>query len=489
MSEEILISVTPRETRVALMEGGALQEIYVERTRRRGLVGNLYKGRVSRVLPGMQAAFVDIGLERTAFLHASDIVHMTHAEHEAAPAPVPDIRGLLHESQEILVQVLKDPMGTKGARLSTRISIPSRYLVYMPEGSGIGLSTRIEDEAERARLKSVLESLLPGSAPGGYIVRTAGEGAAPEALRADMLFLNKLWESIREQVPAVPAGGLAHADLPLALRILRDLSGDAVQTVKVDSIETCERMEAFARMFIPVMAGRIAHYSGERPIFEQHGIEEEIQRALERKVPLKSGGYLIIDQTEAMTTIDVNTGAYVGHRTLEDTILKTNLEAATVIARQLRLRNLGGIIIIDFIDMSEEAHKQAMLDALQQAMIRDHAKTQVTAVSALGLVEMTRKRTRESLEHILCEPCPTCQGRGSLKTPETVSYEVFREVQRLSRQSQAAELRILAAQDVVDLLLDEESGDLAELQAQVGRSVSLQAEALYNQEQFDIVPI
>ncbi|HEV2333824.1 MAG TPA: ribonuclease E/G, partial [Gammaproteobacteria bacterium] len=324
---------------------------------------------------------------------------------------------------------------------------------------------------------------------GGYIVRTAGEGATPEALRADMLFLNKLWENIREQVPAVPAGGLAHADLPLALRILRDLSGDAVQTVKVDSAETRERMEAFARMFIPAMAGRIAHYSGERPIFEQHGIEEEIQRALERKVSLKSGGYLIIDQTEAMTTIDVNTGAYVGHRTLEDTILKTNLEAATVIARQLRLRNLGGIIIIDFIDMTEESHKQAVLDALQQAMAGDHAKTQVTAVSALGLVEMTRKRTRESLEHILCEPCPSCQGRGSLKTPETISYEVFREVQRLSRQSQAAELRILAAQDVVDLLLDEESGDLAELQAQVGKSISLQAEALYNQEQFDIVPI
>ncbi len=461
MSEEILISVTPRETRVALMEGGVLQEIYVERTRRRGLVGNIYKGKVSRVLPGMQAAFVDIGLERTAFLHAADIVHTAHATPEA---PTPDIRELLHEGQETLVQVLKDPMGTKGARLSTRVSIPSRYLVYMPGGSGVGLSTRIEDEAERERLKQALESFMPELAPGGYIVRTAGEGAAPEALRADMLFLNKLWDSIRAQAGQTKPGEQVHEDLPLAVRILRDLSGDAAQPVKVDSAETWTRMDAFTRMFIPAMTGRIEHYDDARPIFEQHGIEEEIQRALERKVPLKSGGYLIIDQTEAMTTIDINTGGYVGHRNLEDTILKTNLEAATVIARQLRLRNLGGIIIIDFIDMTEESHKQSVLEILQQALVGDHAKTQVTAVSALGLVEMTRKRTRESLEHVLCEPCPTCQGRGSLKTPETVTYELFREIQRLSRQSAAGELRVLAAQDVVDLFLDEESRDLTELQ-------------------------
>ncbi|MFI4967389.1 MAG: ribonuclease G [Gammaproteobacteria bacterium] len=486
MSEEILISVTPRETRVALMEGGVLQEIYVERTRRRGLVGNIYKGKVSRVLPGMQAAFVDIGLERTAFLHAADILHAAHATPET---PTPDIRELLHEGQEVLVQVLKDPMGTKGARLTTRMSIPSRYLVYMPESSGIGLSTRIEDEVERERLKQILESFASELTTGGYIVRTAGEGASPEALRADMLFLNKLWDSIRTQAAQTKPGQRVHEDLPLAVRILRDLSGDAAQPVKVDSTETWARMDGFAHMFIPAMTGRIEHYDDLRPIFEQHGIEEEIQRALERKVPLKSGGYLIIDQTEAMTTIDINTGGYVGHRTLEDTILKTNLEAAAVIARQLRLRNLGGIIIIDFIDMIEEDHKQAVLETLQQALVPDHAKTQVTAVSALGLVEMTRKRTRESLEHVLCEPCPTCQGRGSLKTPETVSYELFREIQRVSRQSTAGELRVLAAQDVVDLLLDEESTDLAELQDQVGKSIKLQAEALYDQEQFDVVPI
>jgi len=488
MSEEILISVTPRETRAALMEGGVLQEVYVERTRRRGLVGNIYKGKVSRVLPGMQAAFVEAGLERTAFLHASDILHPQHAAEDLPHTPA-DIRKLLHEGQEVLVQVLKDPMGTKGARLTTRISIPSRYLVYMPGSTGIGLSTRIEDEAERDRLRRVLEAFAPELAPGGYIVRTAGEGAAPEALRADMLFLNKLWDSIRAQAEQAKPGERVHEDLPLALRMLRDLSGDAAQPVKVDSAETWARLDGFARMFIPAMSGRVEHYGDARPMFEQYGIEEEIQRALERKVPLKSGGYLIIDQTEAMTTIDVNTGAYVGHRTLEDTILKTNLEAAVVIARQLRLRNLGGIIIIDFIDMTEDGHKQAVLETLQQALVRDHAKTQVTAVSALGLVEMTRKRTRESLEHVLCEPCPTCQGRGSLKTAETVSYELFREVQRVSRQSPAAELRVLAAPEVVDLLLDEESADLADLQNQLGKSIKLQSEALYTQEQFDVVPI
>ena len=486
MNEEILISVTPRETRVALMEGGVLQEIYVERTRRRGLVGNLYKGKVSRVLPGMQAAFVDAGLARTAFLHASDVARPTLGE---TPEPLPDIRELLHEGQDILVQVLKDPLGSKGARLTTRVSVPSRYLVYMPYGSGIGLSTRIEDEAERARLKGLLESFMPGLAAGGYIARTAAEGAEPEALRADMLFLNKLWDNIRTQAEAVKPGELVHEDLPLAVRILRDISGERVRSVQVDSAETCARMRQFSEMFMPSLSARIGEYAGTRPIFEQHGIEEEIGRALERKVPLKSGGHLVIDQTESMTTIDVNTGAYVGSRTLEDTIVRTNLEAAQAIARQLRLRNLGGIIIIDFIDMTEESHKQAVLAALHQALAHDHAKTHVTAVSALGLVEMTRKRTRESLEHVLCEPCPTCEGRGSVKSAETVCYDVFREVLRAARQSEAQELRVLAAQEVVDLLLDEEAVGLAEISARAGRPIRLQAEALYTQEQFDVVPI
>src|SRR6185503_17012101 len=397
---EILSNVTPRETRVALVDGGVLQEIYVERTRRRGLVGNIYKGTVTRVLPGMQAAFIELGLARTAFLHASDIGRpQQHAEEGGSDGhthpPAPDIRSLLHEGQQVLVQVLKDPLGTKGARLTTRISIPSRYLVYMPEGHGIGLSARIEDEAERARLKQHIDAFAPGLAAGGYIARTAAEGAEPEALRADMLFLNKLWESVKEAGGRAKPGELVHEDLPLALRILRDVSSEEVKGVQVDSEETAQRMRQFTGMFMPGMGARIGVHTGHKSIFEQQGVEEEIQRALERKVTLKSGGHLVIDQTEAMTTIDVNTGAYVGKSTLEDTILKTNLEAAQAIARQLRLRNLGGIIIIDFIDMDDEGHKQAVLDALRQALAQDHAKTQVTAVSALGLVEMTRKRTRE----------------------------------------------------------------------------------------------
>ena len=488
MSEEILINVTPWETRAALVENGVLQEIYIERTRRRGLVGNIYKGRVSRVLPGMQAAFIDIGLERTAFLHAADIVKLAY-EHDEAQAVPADIRGLLHEGTDVLVQVLKDPLGTKGARLTTRVSIPSRYLVYMPDGRGIALSARIEDEAERERLRGLLEAFARELAPGGYIVRTAGEGAAPEALRADMLFLNKLWEDLRARAGEVQAGDLVHEDLPLAVRMLRDLSGRGVERVRVDAADTYARMQDFTHRFMPGIGAGVEYYTGPRPIFELYGIEEEIQRALERQVPLKSGGHLIIDQTEAMTTIDVNTGAYVGHRNLEDTILKTNLEAAETISRQLRLRNLGGIIIIDFIDMDDEEHKRLVRQALEQALAHDHAKTQVTGLSALGLVEMTRKRTRESLEHILCQPCPTCAGRGSLKTPETVCYSLFREILRVTRQFDVQELRVLAAQDVVDLLLDEESTGLAEVEAQIGKPVRLQAEALYAQEQFDVVPM
>jgi ribonuclease G len=491
MNQEILINVTPRETRAALVEDGVLQEIYIERTRRKGLVGNIYKGTVTRVLPGMQAAFVELGLARTAFLHASDIARGHHAAEESsdAPPPAPDIRELLHEGQQVLVQVLKDPLGSKGARLTTRISIPSRYLVYMPAGSGVGLSTRIEDAAERERLKGHIEGFAPELAGGGYIARTAAEGASPEALRADMLFLNKLWENVRDTGAAAKSGERVHEDLPLAVRILRDLSGEDLRTVQVDSAETAERMRQFTRTFMPAMAERIAEHAGSKPIFEQHGIEAEIQRALERKVPLKSGGHLVIDQTESMTTIDVNTGAYVGKSNLEDTIVRTNLEAAQTIARQLRLRNLGGIIIIDFIDMDDETHKRSVLEALEKALAPDHAKTQVTAVSALGLVEMTRKRTRESLEHVLCEPCPACQGRGSLKSAETVCYDVFRELLRATRQAEAKELRVLAAQEVVDLLLDQEAATLAEVSAQAGKPVRLQVESLYSQEQFDVVPI
>lgn len=488
MSEEILINVTPRETRVALVENGVLQEVYIERTSKRGLLGNIYRGRVCRVLPGMQAAFVDIGLERAAFLHASDIVNnLPEDENPAGARRKENIAELLSEGQEVLVQVVKDPLGTKGARLTTHITVPSRYLVLLPGETTVGVSSKIEDEAERQRFKEIATRFVSESGEGGFIVRTAAEGMGVEALEADRIFLGKLWNSVRERAQSVPVGSIVHEDLPLAVRTLRDLVSDQVEKVRVDSRETYQRLQEFAAEFIPEMVDRLEYYPGERPIFDLYGVEDEIQKALERKVQLKSGGHVIIDQTEAMTTIDVNTGAYVGHRNLEETIFKTNLEAAQAIARHLRLRNLGGIIIIDFIDMTEEEHKRQVLRALDKALERDHAKSHITEVSALGLVEMTRKRTRESLEHILCELCPTCDGRGSLKTAETVCYEIFREIIREARQFDARQLLVLASQDVVDLLLDEESASLAELEAFINIPINFQVEALYTQEQYDVV--
>jgi ribonuclease G len=489
VSTEIVVNVTPRESRAALVENGVLQELFVERANRRGLISNIYKGRVSRVLPGMQAAFIDVGLDRTGFLHASDIVAPPGLD-GGIEAPSPSsVRELLREGDEILVQVLKDPLGSKGARLTTYVTLPSRYLVYMPQGRGVGVSARIEDEAERARLREAVAAFAGPQAAGGFIVRTAAEDCAVEALRADMLFLQRLWEVIRRRGAATPAGRLVHEDLPLELRVLRDQLGEHVERVLVDAPAAQARMLEFARTFMPESAGRIESYAGNRPIFDLYGIEDEIGRALDRKVPLKSGGYLMIDQTEALTTIDVNTGAFVGHRNLEDTIFRTNLEAAVAIARQLRLRNLGGIIIVDFIDMADEEHRQQVLQALEKALAADHAKTHVSAVSSLGLVEMTRKRTRESLEHLLCRPCPTCEGRGFVKTPETVAYDVFREVLRQSRQFEFQECMVLAHQDVIELLLDEESAALAELELATGKPIRLQAEAQYAQDQFDVVLI
>ena len=487
MREEILINAGPREMRAAVVENGVLQEVFIERASRRGLISNVYKGRVSRVLPGMQAAFIDIGLERTAFLHASDIAQPSNEENCSEGPRLDNIRDLVSEGKNILVQVLKDPLGSKGARLTTHITIPSRYLVYMPQGSGVGVSGRIEDDEERARLKGIVTELLAEEDAGGYIVRTAAEGAHLDALRADMIFLRKLWEVITGQATEARPAHLVHEDLSLPSRILRDLVGQEMERVRVDSEPVFERMKQFAEMFIPEMAPKIELYTGERPIFDLYNIEEEILKALERKVQLKSGGYLIIDQTEAMTTIDVNTGAYVGHRNLEETIYRTNLEAALAIARQLRLRNLGGIIIIDFIDMEDEEHRRQVLQALEKNLTNDHAKNQILEVSPLGLVEMTRKRIRESLEHVLCTPCPTCQGRGSVKTPETVCYEIFREILRQARQFDFQELLVLAHEEVIELLLDEESASLAELEEMTSKPIRLQTEALYPQDQYDVV--
>ena len=488
MSEEILINCTPQETRVALVENGVLQEVAVERTRRRGLVGNIYKGRVQRVLPGMQAAFVEMGLERTAFLHASDVVRPPLAEGENGERPpVPDIQQLLHEGQEIVVQVVKDPIGTKGARLTTQITMASRNLVLLPDNPTIGISMRIEDEAERARLRQLAQNFSAEDGCGGYIIRTAAEQMTEDALQSDRQFLKKLWASVAENAAEARAGTCIYEDLPLAMRTLRDMVTAEVERIRVDSRENHQKVLAFCEDFFPAMALRVEYYPGERPLFDLYGVEEEMQRALSRKVDLKSGGYLIIDQTEAMTTVDVNTGGYVGRRNLEETIFKTNLEAAQSIARQVRLRNLGGIIIIDFIDMHDEEHKRQVLRALEKSLDRDHAKTQISGVSALGLVEMTRKRTRESLEHVLCEACPTCAGRGTLKTAETVCYEIFREIMREARQFDADRLLVLAAPAVIDRLLDEENLGIAELESFIQRPVTLQAEALYAQDQFDVV--
>ncbi|MEO5342329.1 MAG: ribonuclease G [Gammaproteobacteria bacterium SHHR-1] len=485
MSEEILINVTPPETRVALIENGSVQELMIERSRRRGLVGNIYKGLASRVLPGMQAAFIDIGLERAAFLHASDIISSN------GDNPGQSIDEQLREGQGIIVQVVKDPLGTKGARLTTNLSIPSRYLVYMPSLKSAGVSQRILNEEERQRLRDLLnrpegERIAQN---GGFIARTAAEGATEEALSSDIEYLSRLWQSVQERIASAQPPSLIHEDLPLALRALRDLIGPQVEKVRIDSRSTWSRLNAFAEQFMPEMAEKIEYYPGERPIFDLYGVEDEIQKALERKVELKSGGHLVIDQTEAMTTIDVNTGAFVGHRNLEETIFKTNLEAAQSICRQLRLRNLGGIIIIDFIDMEDEEHKRQVLRALEKCLSHDHARTHVSEVSSLGLVQMTRKRTRESLGHVLCVPCSCCGGKGSMKSVQTTCYEIFRELLRESRQFEMEQLLVLASQEVIDCLLDEESDHLAELEQFIGKPIKLQAEPLYSQEQFDIVPV
>lgn len=487
MSEEILINVTPMECRVALVENGVVQELFVERTAKRGLVSNIYKGKVVRVLPGMQAAFVEIGLSRTAFLHANDIINTKKEVSDTEPS----ISELLHEGQMIIVQVMKDMLGSKGARLTTDLSIPSRFLVYMPFGEHIGISQRIENEVERERLKSIIKQIKEvhsDSLKGGVIVRTAAEGVSEAELRQDMAYLIKLWQHVQDKKIKIQTPTLIYEELPLYQRIIRDLVIQNISKILVDSRETYGKIVDFVRDFVPNAEEKIEHYPGERPLFELYNVEDDLQKALSRKVALKSGGYLIIDQTEAMTTVDVNTGSFVGSRTLEDTVFKTNLEATHAIARQLRLRNLGGIIIIDFIDMQEADHRAQVLKAFEKMLTRDHAKTKITQVSELGLVEMTRKRTRESLEHLLCEVCSTCQGRGSVKTAETVCYEIFREILREARAYDAANgYMVIANQKIIDRLLSEESAAIADLEFFIGKPIRFQVESLYTQEQYDIV--
>jgi ribonuclease G len=482
MTEEILINVTPQETRVAVIEHGVTQELHIERISARGLVGNVYMGRVVRVLPGMQSAFIEIGGERAAFLHVADIWGNRQSGTPSTP-----IEKLLAEGQNLMVQVVKDPLGTKGARLSTQISFAGRFLVYLPQESHIGISQRIEDEEERLHLREKLRHLLPAEEKGGFIIRTMAETASDRELTLDIEYLRKLWQGIQEKArTAVPLTPL-YQDLNLSLRVLRDFVHDETARILIDSRETFLGMCDFAQEFTPNVVQRIEHYQGERPLFDLYGVEDEIEKALARRVDLKSGGYLILDQTEALTTVDVNTGGYVGVRSFDDTIFKTNLEAAQVIARQLRLRNLGGIIIVDFIDMDTEEHKNAVLNEFRKALARDRTRMTVNGFTQLGLVEMTRKRTRESLAHILCESCPVCEGRGELKTAQTICYKILRELLRESRQFNAREFRILASQQVIDMFLDEESQSLAMLSDFIAKPVSLQVESVYNQEQFDII--
>ena len=486
MSHEILINVTPQETRVAMLEQGVVQELHIERASARGMVGNIYVGRVARVLPGMQSAFVEIGLERAAFLHVADIwEHRQNGkEHESKP-----IERILHEGQSLMVQVIKDPIGTKGARLSTQVSLAGRLLVYLPQDSHIGISQRIEDEAERESLRGKLQQLLPEGLGGGFIIRTMAETATERELQNDIEYLTKLWHDLTAKSGSLPAPSLIYQDLNLSQRVLRDMATEESVRILVDSRETHQKMLEFAQQYTQNIVERIQHYSGERPLFDLNGVEDEIERALARRVDLKSGGYLIIDQTEAMTTIDVNTGGFVGGRSFDDTIFKTNLEAAQVIARQLRLRNLGGIIIIDFIDMENADHRVAVLQEFNKALERDRTRLTVNGFTQLGLVEMTRKRTRESLAHVLCEPCMTCGGRGEIKTAQTVCYEILRDVVREFKQFNAREFRILASQSVIDLFLDEESQSLAQLGDFIGKPISLQVETLYAQEQYDVILI
>lgn len=483
MSSEILINVTPQETRVAIIEQGITQELHIERTSSRGIVGNIYNGRVSRVLPGMQSAFVDIGLERAAFLHVADIHESCQNEHHKP------IEQLLSEGSNILVQVVKDAIGVKGARLSTQISLAGRLLVYLPQESYIGVSQRIEDNNERESLRHKLQNILPPDSAGGYIIRTMAETAEEPELQTDIVYLHKLWQDIQKRSFTTASPSLLYQDLDLSHRVLRDFVNTDTYRVRVDSRETFQKLTTFASEYMMSDLEKISHYTGERPLFDLYGVELEIEKSLAQRVDLKSGGYVIIDQTEALTTMDVNTGGFVGVRNFDDTIFKTNLEAAQVIARQLRLRNLGGIIIIDFIDMDREEHRAAVLAEFNKTLQRDRTKMTVNGFTALGLVEMTRKRTRESLAQILCETCPTCQGRGEIRTAQTICYEILRELLRESRQFNAKEYRILASQQVIDLFLDEESQSLAQLGDFIARPIGLQVGTSYTQEQYDVILI
>jgi len=490
--EDILINWSPQETRVAVVESGAVQELHIERTLERGLVGNVYSGRVARVLPGMQSAFIDIGLERAAFLHVADLhAHggTARGHHADGQTAIP-IERQVFEGQALTVQVIKDPIGTKGARLSTQISIAGRMLVHLPQDEHIGISQKIGSHETREQLRARMQELVGGAEQGGgggFILRTNAEDASDEELATDIAYLRKTWARIRERAMKSPPGTLLHQDLSLVERVLRDLVSDRTGSIRIDSRTQYEVLHAFGELYMPAATAKLEHYKGERPIFDLNNVDAELARALARRVDLKSGGYLIVDQTEAMTTVDVNTGGFVGARNFDDTIFKTNLEAAGAIARQLRLRNLGGIIIVDFIDMTRDEHRAAVLSEFRKQLSKDRTKVTLGGFTQLGLLEMTRKRTRESLARVLCEACPTCEGRGQIKTARSVCYDIMREILREARQFAPKEFRVVAAANVVEMLLDEESQHLAGLSDFIGKPISLTAEPANQTEHYDIV--
>ncbi len=472
MASRLLLNVAREETRVALLEGRVVREIYIDRASRRQTVGNVYKGRVTRVLPGMEAAFVDIGLPKSAFLHVDDVksnggrlppaAEEEEGEEASPPGNRPPIQELLHEGQEVIVQVRKEAMGTKGPRVTTYLTYPGRYLVYMPEVDHVGISRKIEDEEERERLRALVEAIRrPGE---GFVVRTVCDGSSGEEFAGEAAFLRRLWETTRMKAAAHPAPALLHTELDLATRTLRDLMRDDVERLIVDSPTEYARLKEFVEELLPELADRIELYEGEELLFDHYGVELELARALKRRVWLRSGGYIVIDQTEALTAIDVNTGRYVGRRNLEDTILRTNLEAAEEIAYQLRLRNLGGIIIIDFIDMELPEHRQRVYEHLIAATAADRARTTIYPISELGLVEMTRKRVRESLGQVMLTACPCCDGTGRVRSGTTIAHDIFREVRRRAGAAPGGRLVITAHPDVVDLLYGEERATLDELE-------------------------
>ncbi|XOV87262.1 MAG: ribonuclease G [Pseudomonadota bacterium] len=489
MSEEVIISVSRHETRVAVVSQGLLQEIFIERFHTRGTLGNIYKGKVSRILPGMQSAFVDIGQARAAFMHITDLVDVHDAvrEERGPDFRYPPITDVLHDGKEVLVQVTKEPIGTKGARVTTAVSLASRFLVYMPTTSQIGVSQRIEDETERERLRTLVGSVCSPEQGDGFIIRTASERASEAEILQDAALLRARWQLVKQDVAEARAPNRIYEDLPLPLRAMRDIINRDTQRILVDNRATHEVISRFLSDFIPEKVDLLELVTAKVPLFDAHHLEDQIETALDRKVPLKSGGYLVVDQTEAMTTVDVNTGAFVGRRDLEETIYRTNLEAAAAIPRQLRLRNIGGIVIIDFIDMINEEHKRQVLRTLEKGQQTDRVKWKITEISDLGLVEMTRKRTHESLLKMMCEPCPTCSGRGFVKSAESVCLEIFRDVRRKFRDIRRYDCVIMAAQAVVDRLLDEDAACVRELEEMLGAKLAFQVEASYTQEQFDVV--